>query len=174
MQVPIHDCDVCLISWEQITKELREHHAGSVLAKFGFWRIIIDEAQVLQINYGEDGDMLNDLWRRKMWLLSGADAACFYAATRAASLKLGMPPELLSVDAGTPIQQSFFELQQYLKILTCEPLYHNMTWRALCWKPFHNLQPMGLNVAKCEPCSFLHLWLLSHLEREYSIRSCKR
>jgi hypothetical protein len=71
VQVAIHDCDVCLITWEQIMKELREHHASSVLAKWGFWRIIIDEAQTLEINYGEDGDMLNDLWRRKMWLLSG-------------------------------------------------------------------------------------------------------
>jgi E3 ubiquitin-protein ligase SHPRH len=70
--VAIHDCDVCFISWEQIVKELNEHHANSVLAKWGFWRIIIDEAQVLQINYGEDGDLLNELWRRKLWLLSGA------------------------------------------------------------------------------------------------------
>ena len=77
LQVPIQECDVCLISWEQLMKELREHHASSILAKFGFWRIIIDEAQVLQINYGEDGDMLNDLWRRKAWLLSGSDAARF-------------------------------------------------------------------------------------------------
>ena len=46
---------------------------------------------------------------------------------------------------------SLFELQQYLKILTCEPFYHNMTWRALCWVPFQSLDPMGLNAAKCEP-----------------------
>jgi hypothetical protein len=54
--------------------------------------------------------------------------------------------------AGTPVQQSFYEWQQYLKILSCEPFYHNMTWKALCWRPMINLDPMGLNCAKCEPC----------------------
>jgi SNF2-related domain len=146
VQVAIHDCDVCLITWEQIMKELREHHAKSVLAKWGFWRIIIDEAQSLEINYGEDGDMLNDLWRRKMWLLSGMNKHRQFERHGAAKALTGccMPV------AGTPVQKMYTEWQQYLKILTCEPFYHNMTWKALCSRPWLCQEPMGLNTAKCE------------------------
>jgi hypothetical protein len=50
--------------------------------------------------------------------------------------------------AGTPVQEGFFELQQYLQVLNRKPLYHNLAWQAICFRPYEALEPMGLNVAK--------------------------
>lgn len=65
----MHDCDICLISYEQLKLEL----SGSrrTLTLFSFWRVILDEAQLVHNINSIASLAANSLMRRHAWVMTG-------------------------------------------------------------------------------------------------------
>jgi E3 ubiquitin-protein ligase SHPRH len=65
---PLHSLDLVLISYEHLRDQL--HMAGSqlsVLQQYGFWRVCLDEAQLIANSSSVAAVMASSLWRRHAW-----------------------------------------------------------------------------------------------------------
>ncbi|KAK9915395.1 hypothetical protein WJX75_008587 [Coccomyxa subellipsoidea] len=99
--LPLHTCDVAFMSYENLRKELG--YAGkSLLLQFGFWRLVLDEAQLVAASSSVAALMTSALWRRHAWVVTG-----------------------------TPITSRVEEIQGLLEFLAYEPFYDNRSWSSL-------------------------------------------
>jgi len=74
--VEVEQCDVILVSFETLRDELRktslsEGGLDMPLGALGFWRIILDEAQLVSQTTSRAALMCSDLWRRHAWVATG-------------------------------------------------------------------------------------------------------
>lgn len=75
-RVPISECDLVLMSYEVLRKELAhvtgsKKGPGSALQRYGFWRIMLDEAQLVANSNSVAAQMASSLWRRHAWVVTG-------------------------------------------------------------------------------------------------------
>ena len=69
-------CDIILTSYETFRKELgaaRSSFSVSPLEQLGFWRIVLDEAQLVSQTNSVAAQMAAHLWRRHAWVVTGAN-----------------------------------------------------------------------------------------------------
>jgi hypothetical protein len=60
--VALHTCDVCLMSYEQLRKELGSKR-GDLLEAYGFWRLMLDEAQMVASSNSAAAAAASSIWR---------------------------------------------------------------------------------------------------------------
>jgi E3 ubiquitin-protein ligase SHPRH len=75
-EVEVEKCDIILCSFETLRDELRKTqrlHAGMdlPLGTLGFWRIILDEAQLVSQSTSRAALVCSELWRRHAWVATG-------------------------------------------------------------------------------------------------------
>eukprot|EP00887_Chlorella_sp_A99_P005493 scaffold1.g5493.t1 len=113
-KLPMHEADLVLMSYEHLRDQM--HATGgnrsSLLNQFGFWRVMLDEAQARELrdeahclvanSSSVAAIMASSLWRRHAWVVTG-----------------------------TPITSRLDELKGLLEFLAYEPFYHATEWRAL-------------------------------------------
>jgi len=110
-RVPMDEMDLCLMSYEQLRDELGKVQRGretSGLHAFGFWRVVLDEAQLISNTNSVAAIMASSLWRRHAWVCTG-----------------------------TPISQKFSEIQGLLEFLSYQPYMEGSTWRELLENPLN-------------------------------------
>eukprot|EP01044_Picomonas_judraskeda_P005205 COSAG03_NODE_482_length_7563_cov_113.365086_4_plen_1377_part_00 len=76
--VDIASCDIILASYETFRKELgsaRSSFSVSPLEQLGFWRIVLDEAQLVSKTNSVAAQMAAHLWRRHAWVVTGTPVA---------------------------------------------------------------------------------------------------
>lgn len=66
--MPLPELDVVFTSYENLRKELAQN---SPLLNFGFWRIMLDEAQLVANTNSVAAVMASQLWRRHAWVVTG-------------------------------------------------------------------------------------------------------
>eukprot|EP00198_Chlamydomonas_reinhardtii_P009028 XP_001698365.1 predicted protein [Chlamydomonas reinhardtii] len=97
--VPVHQCDVVLVSYEVLRKELTlagsSKAATRLLPRLGFWRIVLDEAQLVANSNSVAAEVVSSLYRRHAWVVTG-----------------------------TPISANVNEVQSLCEFLSYEPYYH--------------------------------------------------
>ncbi len=113
-RVPLPDLDIIFLSYEQMRKELSKRQE-SHLIKFGFWRIMLDEAQLVANSNSVAAVMASGLWRRHAWVITG-----------------------------TPVSSKLDEVKGLLEFLALEPFYHSHAWRSLLHQPYQQQQLAGL------------------------------
>ena len=89
--------------------------SASPLASLGFWRIILDEAQVVSNSNSAAAVMVSTLWRRQAWVVTG-----------------------------TPVNAKLAELQGLLSFLDARPFSEPAVFNALVHKPFERRLPDSL------------------------------
>ena len=112
-RMPLTDLDLCFMSYEQMRNEIKTK--DSVLSRFGFWRIMLDEAQLVAQSNSVAAVVASSLWRRHAWVVTG-----------------------------TPISSSVDELQGLCEFLALEPFHHNKSWNNLVRNPFQQKSFSGL------------------------------
>lgn len=100
----IQTLDICLCSYEDLRDQLGASHSNSVsaLQQFGFWRVCLDEAQLIANSSSVAAVMASSLWRRHAWVVTG-----------------------------TPISNRLSEVRGLLEFLALEPYFHNAAWSDL-------------------------------------------
>lgn len=112
-RMPLTDLDICFMSYEQMRNEIKTR--DSVLTRFGFWRIMLDEAQLVAQSNSVAAVMASSLWRRHAWVVTG-----------------------------TPISNSVDELRGLCEFLSLEPFYHPKAWNNLVKNPYQSRSLPGL------------------------------
>jgi E3 ubiquitin-protein ligase SHPRH len=93
--------DLCLVSYEALRDQL--HARGEPpLCRLGFWRVVLDEAQLIANSSSSAAVMASALWRRHAWVISG-----------------------------TPVTARLDEVRGLLEFLAAEPFHRPETWRRL-------------------------------------------
>ncbi|KAK9831775.1 hypothetical protein WJX74_008901 [Apatococcus lobatus] len=108
--VAMHTCDLCFITYEQLRKELGHEGRGdlsSTLLAWGFWRVLLDEAQLVAQSSSVAAQKASSLWRRHAWTVTG-----------------------------TPLSHRLSEIKGLLEFLAAEPFYHGLTWTWLLEEPY--------------------------------------
>ena len=101
--VLMHETDICLMSYEHLRSELGGVQPGSShLHQYGFWRVVLDEAQLVTNSSSVAAITASSLWRRHAWVVTG-----------------------------TPITQRVKEVKGLLEFLSCEPYYQPEGWALL-------------------------------------------
>jgi len=110
---PLHTLDLALLSYEH----LRDHSRGDSLnlEHFGFWRVCLDEAQMISNTNSVAALMASSLWRRHAWVITG-----------------------------TPITSKLDEIQGLLTFLTLEPMDAMRYWRSLVGHECDQFSAAGL------------------------------
>ncbi|KAL0028145.1 hypothetical protein WJX77_009970 [Trebouxia sp. C0004] len=111
--VQMQQQDIALMTYEQLRKELSASNKCPLL-QFGFWRVVLDEAQLVAATSSVAAQMTSSLWRRHAWVVTG-----------------------------TPITARLEEIQGLLEFLAYEPFYHSMVWRSLLHGPLEGNHPEG-------------------------------
>ena len=78
LQVVLHDCDIVLMSYEVLRKVLQGGTTDSVnkaFAKLGFWRIVLDEAQLVANSNSVAATVRWSLWLLCVCMLDVQDEA---------------------------------------------------------------------------------------------------
>eukprot|EP00854_Cymbomonas_tetramitiformis_P011773 gene11773-13897_t len=74
-RVSIHECDLVLMSYETLRQEMggmrRGPGEGPPLLQFGFWRVVLDEAQLVASSSSVAAQIASELWRRHAWVVTG-------------------------------------------------------------------------------------------------------
>ncbi|KAK9805418.1 hypothetical protein WJX73_003162 [Symbiochloris irregularis] len=96
---PMHTCDVVLATYEQLQKELISAGEKSPLLQFGFWRLVLDEAQTVASTHTAAAESVSTLWRRYAWICTG-----------------------------TPMSSKTRDLGGLLKFLAYKPFCHEREW----------------------------------------------
>ncbi|ODQ52033.1 hypothetical protein SAICODRAFT_48619, partial [Saitoella complicata NRRL Y-17804] len=67
------DCDIVFVTYETITRELANSNRASKspLLWVHWWRVVIDEAQMVAQSNSAAAIMANELWRRNGWTVTG-------------------------------------------------------------------------------------------------------
>ncbi|BFZ62660.1 hypothetical protein YB2330_003765 [Saitoella coloradoensis] len=67
------DCDIVFVTYETITRELANSNRASKspLLWVHWWRVVIDEAQMVAQSNSAAATMANELWRRNGWTVTG-------------------------------------------------------------------------------------------------------
>lgn len=100
----LHTLDLCLCSYEHLRDQLGSSQGNniSVLQQFGFWRVCLDEAQLIANSSSVAAIMASSLWRRHAWVVTG-----------------------------TPITSRLSEIRGLLEFLALEPIYQAEEWGRL-------------------------------------------
>ena len=100
----IQTLDICLCSYEDLREQLGASHGNTVsaLQQFGYWRVCLDEAQLIANSSSVAAVMASSLWRRHAWVVTG-----------------------------TPISNRLSEVRGLLEFLALEPYFHNAAWSDL-------------------------------------------
>lgn len=112
---PLVDCDVVLVSFETLRDEMRSGPDDTVFSTLGFWRVVLDEAQLVANSTSAAAIMCSQLWRRHAW-----------------------------VATGTPINARADELQGLLTFLGLRPFADDVAWRLLLHQGYLNRAPASL------------------------------
>ncbi|KAL4426809.1 hypothetical protein ABPG77_006595 [Micractinium sp. CCAP 211/92] len=114
--VAMHEADIVLMSYEQLRDQLHAS-AGhtSLLHQFGFWRVVLDEAQLVANSSSVAALVASSLWRRHAWVVTG-----------------------------TPIASRLDEIKGLLEFLAHEPFYHAPVWRGLLQHGYEGQSVRGL------------------------------
>ena len=81
-QVAMHECDICFISYEALRKELR-NGADALLTRYGFWRLMLDEAQNVASSNSAAAAAASSIWRFQVGPAGlAADMWCTLTGTR--------------------------------------------------------------------------------------------
>ena len=75
------------MSYESLRKELG-HAERSRLLQFGFWRVMLDEAQLVAASSSAAARMTSALWRRHAWVITGTPIT---ARTEEIQVRLSSP-----------------------------------------------------------------------------------
>lgn len=111
-QVPITDLDVVFLSYELLRRELSLH---SPLLRFGFWRIMLDEAQMVANTNSVAAVMASQLWRRHAWVVTG-----------------------------TPVSSKLDEIRGLCEFLAVDPFHYNHSWQNLLARPYQAREVGGM------------------------------
>ncbi|KAK9861722.1 hypothetical protein WJX84_002580 [Apatococcus fuscideae] len=108
-QVAMHTCDLAFITYEQLRKELGQQgsHVSSTLLAWGFWRVLLDEAQLVAHTSSVAAQKASSLWRRHAWTVTG-----------------------------TPLSNRLSEIKGLLEFLAAEPFYQTNVWQWLLEDPY--------------------------------------
>ncbi|KAG7672032.1 putative DNA repair protein RAD5A [Nannochloris sp. 'desiccata'] len=100
----IQTLDICLCSYEDLRDQLGASHGNnlSALQQFGYWRVCLDEAQLIANSSSVAAVMASSLWRRHAWVVTG-----------------------------TPISSRLSEVRGLLEFLALEPYFDNAAWSDL-------------------------------------------
>jgi E3 ubiquitin-protein ligase SHPRH len=113
---PMHELDVVLMSYEQLRDQLYASGSHtSLLAQFGFWRVVLDEAQLVANSSSVAAVVASSLWRRHAWVVTG-----------------------------TPISSKLDEIKGLLEFLAAEPYHHGPVWRGLLQNSYEAQSVGGL------------------------------
>jgi len=94
----LHELDLVLMSYEH----LRDEGVMIFMRQFGFWRVCLDEAQMIANSNSMAAIMASSLWRRHAWVITG-----------------------------TPITARLEEIQGLLTFLAMDPIQEGPFWREL-------------------------------------------
>ena len=116
----VEQCDLVLCSFETLRDELRKTQGLTAgkdlpLGTLGFWRIILDEAQLVSQSTSKAALMCSELWRRHAW-----------------------------VATGTPINAKAQELQGLLAFLGTAPFREDFVFNALLLSGYKEREPSAL------------------------------
>lgn len=115
--VPMQDLDVVLMSYEGLQKQLKPKHGlrDSILLRYGWWRICLDEAQNVARTNSTAAQLASDLARRYAWVISG-----------------------------TPVTTDLDELRGLSTFLSLQPYMKPATWKSLLETPLKVKSQAGL------------------------------
>ena len=157
---PIHELDVVMISYEHLRDQLKLAHRKTIkksLLRYGFWRVCLDEAQLIARSSSVAAVVASMLWRRHAWVITG-----------------------------TPITKDLGEVRGLLEFLNMKPFFSPSMWTSLIEKSYKEklacgllcmkslLQTVMLRRSKREvdaelqlpPCERIDMWVdLSLVER---------
>mmetsp|Transcript_22890 Transcript_22890/g.52815 ORF Transcript_22890/g.52815 Transcript_22890/m.52815 type:complete len:1079 (-) Transcript_22890:1998-5234(-) len=111
---PVEDCHVVLCSYEALREEVKRSEEG-LFASLGFWRVVLDEAQLVENTSSQAALMCSQLWRRHAW-----------------------------VATGTPINAKMGELHGLLTFLGLRPFADDLAWERLLHAPYADRTPLAL------------------------------
>ncbi|KAK3267899.1 hypothetical protein CYMTET_23569 [Cymbomonas tetramitiformis] len=118
-RVSIHECDLVLMSYETLRQEMggmrRGPGEGPPLLQFGFWRVVLDEAQLVASSSSVAAQIASELWRRHAWVVTG-----------------------------TPISSRLDEMKGLLHFLAHPVLSDNKVWHRLIQTQFEKRQAAGM------------------------------
>jgi E3 ubiquitin-protein ligase SHPRH len=117
MLVPMQDLDVVLMSYESLQKQMGSHCSvqQSLLHRFGWWRICLDEAQNVARTNSTAAQLASGLARRYAWIITG-----------------------------TPVTTDLDELRGLSTFLSLEPYLKPQTWKSLLEIPLKVKSQAGL------------------------------
>jgi len=75
-EVAVEQCDLCFVSFETLRDELRKTSISQSglfmpLGALGFWRVILDEAQLVSKETSKAATICSEIWRRHAWIATG-------------------------------------------------------------------------------------------------------
>ncbi|KAK9805425.1 hypothetical protein WJX73_004310 [Symbiochloris irregularis] len=103
---PLHTCDIVLASYEHVKQELETAGKKSPLLQYGFWRLVLDEAQQVASTNKAAAVSVSSLWRRHAWVVTG-----------------------------TPMSENARDLGGLLEFLAYKPFYQTREWDAILTMP---------------------------------------
>ena len=112
---PLETCDLVLVSFETLRDEMRHGKEDSTFSTIGFWRIVLDEAQLVANSTSTAALMCSELWRRHAW-----------------------------VATGTPINAKAEELHGLLTFLALRPFADDVAWQRLLHTGYRARTPGSL------------------------------
>ena len=73
---PVEACDLVLVSFETLRDELRKTQRAEggmdlPLGALGFWRVVLDEAQLVAKSTSKAALICSEIWRRHAWVATG-------------------------------------------------------------------------------------------------------
>ncbi|KXZ54387.1 hypothetical protein GPECTOR_5g465 [Gonium pectorale] len=146
--LPVHSCDVVLVSYEVLRRELAMRHSSAssqLLPRLGFWRIVLDEAQLVANSNSVAAQVVSSLYRRHAWVVTG-----------------------------TPVSSSLGEVQGLCEFLSYEPYYHSQMWRNLVLLPYTQRTAIGPAVFRALLRGVMLRRTKSQVESQLALPPCLR
>ena len=154
-RVALPDLDVVFMSYELLRKQLGSSRAGSVLNKFGFWRIMLDEVRSHRYQFDcsltvlviflplyesnlsplTDADILYITFNTVRWCSFPCSSSQAQLVANSSSVAAVVASQLWRrhawVVTGTPVCSNLSEVKGLCQFLALEPYHENTMWNRM-------------------------------------------
>lgn len=139
------ECDVVFATYETLQVELRRssNSKKSLLLWAQWWRIVLDEAQMVADSNGSAATMAGELWRVNGWAVTG-----------------------------TPINNALNDIHGLLTFLDSDPFASRDVIRHSIMEPFESRVPSGIQRLRGLLSKFLWRHNKGHVKHEYELPEC--
>lgn len=139
------DCDIVFTTYETLTSELRRSGKSkkSALLWVQWWRIVLDEAQMVADSNATAARMAGELWRTNGWTVSG-----------------------------TPVSNALNDIHGLLAFLDSDPFASKEVIRDAVMEPFLKRLPSGIQRMRGLLPKFLWRHAKKHVKHEFELPDC--